>query len=421
MNKLLGTAAAAYVASGAVLAQPELLATTDAQIQLVEQITRLRAEGGPTPEGAIDPLRALALSYQESGNNALAIVALEEARHVTRVHQGLTSADEALLLRQQVRSEKALGDHQRVWDLEQDMVTIARQHLDDIRMVPIFRELAEDRSEALAQYRAGYLPPEVYFGCYYGDGGCRSGSKLAVYRRFRAVIRAYYAAAIEVVVKNGDYASQELRELEKQAIQVTTSRAPSLCRTGTLDELLALPLVGTCLEPSGRNVGGWDSLLRLIAYEIRSGAPAADRANAIAELADWHLLVTPAERRRFANGDTAVRLYERAYRELQQSGDVRASTAQIFAPEVPITLPTLEPNPFAAVATADSSRYIEVAFAVTKYGRGEQIEILATGKDATRAEERDLIRLIESTSFRPRVVDGELSASAPVQLRYYLP
>ena len=47
--------------------------------------------------------------------------------------------------------------------------------------------------------------------------------------------------------------------------------------------------------------------------------------------------------------------------------------------------------------------------------------VLDTGKGATRAETRDLIRLIEGSTFRPRFVDGELAASAPVSVRYHLP
>jgi hypothetical protein len=470
MNKLLGAAAAAYVASGAVLAQPELelFATTDAQVELVQRITELRAQGGPTPQGSIDPLRALAFQYQEAGNDALAIVALEEARHVTRVHQGLSSADEALLLRQQIRSEEALGSHERVWNLEQDMVTIARRHLDDLRMVPIFRELAEDRLEALAQYRAGYLPPEIYLGCYHAaprpryddtrgkrlppvgaDGGCRTGTSDVVVSKLRSEILTYYADAIEVIVKNGDYASRELRDLEKQALEVlrsapypvtvvsmtgvaeTKREAPfaalARCRGQTLDQLLASQIVGTCLEPVIHgdgfvvsNVSGWVGLVRLIAYEMLSGAPAADRANAIAQLADWQLLVTPAERRRFGNGDRALSLYQRAYRELRQGGDVPAFAAQIFSPDVPVTLPTSQPNPFASVATTASPRYLDVSFAITKYGQGGNIEILESSKGATRADERGLTRLIESTTFRPRFVEGSFADSARVVVRYHL-
>jgi hypothetical protein len=326
-----------------------------------------------------------------------------------------------------------------VWDLEQAMVTIARQHHDDFRMAQVFRELGDDRSEALQEYRAGGFPPEVELGCYYVAGprryddtrgkvrpppnsrpiSCSSGSSREVVKALRSESLMYYADAIEVIVKNGDYASQELRELETTALAVSNLQvfAPSFC-AGTINELVALPLVGSCLEPVmhlGETVVpniGWASLVRLIAYEVRSGAPAAARANALAELADWHLFAG----RRFA--DTGLELYERAYRELEQADDVQAA-ARILSPDVPVTLPTRAPNPFVSAAT-ESSRYIDVAFAVTKYGSGERIEILDSSKDATRAEKRDLIRLIENTTFRPRFVYGELADAARVIVRYPL-
>jgi hypothetical protein len=393
---------------------------------------------------SVEPLRALALRYEEAGDHAAAIVALEEARYVTRVHEGLSSAEEALLLRQQIRSERALGSHERVWNFEQDMVTIARQHLDDIRMAPIFRELAEERSALLAKYSMGERPPELYLGCYYAavplryddtrgerraplDGSCGSGSRSVVIGQIRAEIMMYYADAIEVIVKNGDYASQELRELEKQALRLSPTRLTNRsCRSGALDELLALPLLGSCLEPVIHsqglvvaNVGGWASLVRLIAYEVRTEAPPAARAGAIAELADWLLL--SADGNRFDdNIEKAIAVYERANWELEQGGEGQASTAQIFPTDVPVTLPAFVPNPFASAATAAPSRYIDVSFDVTKHGQAEEVEIVDASKDATRGEKRDLIRLIESTSFRPRFVDGRVADSATVSVRYHL-
>jgi hypothetical protein len=466
MNRLLVAAAAAFVASGAVLAQPELaVAPTDPEQQLVDRITQMRAEDGSTSAALIEPLRALALLHQENGDDALAAAVFEEARYVTRVHHGLSSIDEALLLRQQLRSERAIGDYERVWDLEQDMVTIARQHLDDIRTAPIFRELGDDRLETLRKYQGGEFSPELYLGCYYAAGlpryddtrgerrathdrSCDSGSKGAAMGLLRAEVLMYYADAIDVILKNGDFASQELRDLEQQALRIgSTVEYPALpslgnavtkggvirlaqgrCVIGTLDELLALDVLGTCLQPvihaNGiviANVGGWVSLVRLRAYEILSGAPATARAEAVAELADWLLFTTPAGRRPFErNSQRALELYERLYRELEQDRDLRASVTEVFSPDVPVTLPTFVPNPFASAATAESSRYIDVAFAVTEHGRGERIEILATSNEATRTEEKDVVHLIEGTTFRPRVVDGELAAAAPVVLRYYL-
>ena len=443
-------AAAAATASSALCAQtPSEPASIDRAEQLLAQIAELRLEAGPNPLSVIEPLRALALLYEENGDHVLAVAALEEARFVTRVHQGLSSADEALLLRQQIRSEKALGQHERAWEHEQAMVTIARQHHDDIRMLPVFRELADDRADALEDYRSGGFPPEIELGCFYvpwdtrpyhdqrgkvrppADGldgtSCRSGQSSAVVGRFRHEILSYYADAIEVIVESGDYASEELRDLEKQALRAGAlgwgSRA---CSGRSLDELVALPLLGSCLEPVihsfgtpvGANAGGWVSLVRLIAYEIRSGAPAAARANAVAELADWLLARAPPDRRRFVGGDTALRFYDLAYREIEQDDDARAS---IFSPAVPVTLPAYVPNPLVAAASAKSPRYIDVTFDVTRYGDAERIEVLDTGKGATRAEQRDLIRLIEGSTFRPRFVDGELAASAPVSVRYHLP
>jgi tetratricopeptide (TPR) repeat protein len=456
-------------------------ASIDPVDQLVEQIAEIRSKEGPTPVGLIDPLHDLAQLYEADGDHALAIVALEEARYVTRVHQGLSSADEALLLREQIRNEKALGQHERVWDLEQELVTIARQHYDDVRMVPVFRELAEDRSDTLERYRGGQITPEIYAGCYYvedvrpyddkrgevrpperdpsapqTDGvgtGCRSGESSSVVTRLTAEILEYYADAIEIMLRNGDYASQELRDLEKQSFrtgQAAWELARSrynrfsrfyplfspfgpICEVGSrrirpwdLDELLALDPLGDCLgpvihregEPAGANPSGWVNLVRLIALEARSGAPAAARANAIAELADWLLVSTPLDRRRYVENDEgALELYGRAYRELEQDDEARAS---IFSPEVPVTLPASEPNPFASAATAESPRYLDVSFDITTQGRGERIEILETTQGATRAEERELIRSIESANFRPRFFDGKLADAAPVVVRYHL-
>jgi hypothetical protein len=434
--------AAAVLAAGAAFAQHERPAT-DPQAQLLEQIAAMRTERGETTADLIGLLHVLGLVYQENGDHGPAIVALEEARHVTRVHRGLFSVDEALLLMQQIRSEEALGLHQLAWDHEQAMLAIARRHVDEPRVAAIYRDLADDRSEVLRKYRRGELPPEIYLGCYYAgrpapDGSlvqllppsCRSGNRDDVIQNLREEILMRYADAIEVIVKNGGYASAELRDLEEQTVRIArVSNFTPQCQSGVLDELLALEVLGTCLEPVialsgqgvGANVGGWVSLVRLIAYEMRSGAPASTRGSAIAALADWHLLSAPADRRHFESStDTALEIYERAYRELQLDGDAREWTTEIFSPALPITLPTQQRNPFASAATAASPRHIDVTFDVTRYGRGERIEILATSVGATRAEERDLIRLIESASFRPRFVDGALADSAPVVVRYHL-
>lgn len=465
-NTVLVAAAVAAAVSHVAFAQAPPTSIDPAQ-QLVQQIAALRAEGGPAAPGIGERLHLLGLLYQEADDHAAASVALEEARYVTRVREGLSSVDEALLLRQQIRSEEALRRYERVWNLQQDMVAIARKHLDNSRVVPIFRDLAEDRTALLEQYRFGDFPPEIHLGCYYSSArprydnprseqrpyvdssdSCRFGVRDEVVKKLREEIQLFYAEAIEVLLRNGDYASQELRDLERRALgagffapyrTLPSSGNATLgetrfvgvelgCPEETLDELLATDLLGDCLGPivhsEGHviaNAGSWVSLVRLIAYEIRTGAPAADRASAFVELADWHLRFTPFDRRHLQQStETALEVYGRAHREFQLGADARASTAQAFSPEVPVTLPTDEPNPFTSASALGSSRYIDASFFVTKYGMGERVVILAASNDVTRDEKRDLIRLIESTSFRPRFVDGALADSAPVTVRYRL-
>ena len=183
--------------------------------------------------------------------------------------------------------------------------------------------------------------------------------------------------------------------------------------------------MSSCLAPVARgnnfviaNVGGRIGLIRLLSYEVRAGAPPAVRAGALAELADWHVLAVPADRRRFLGLELAHALYQGAYDDLERNGAVQAAR-QLFAADPPVTLPTYEPNPFAA-ATAESPRYIDVAFDVTRYGTAEHVRILAASLDATRAEERELVRLLESSTFRPRFVAGKVADAAPVVARYSL-
>lgn len=438
---------AAGAAFGAALAQPARdLVPFEREQRLLDEIDELQDEGGLHAESLIEPLRALGVLYQEAGDHAPAVVALREARQILRANHGLFSStvDEALLLRQQIRSEKALGRGEQAWNLQHDMIIIGRQHLDDMRMLPIFLELIEDRMERLDEFSTtDYrdLPTGLYVPCKEGamptpiNSGrraapvpvldaraCAVGTWRRVVGRLHGAVLRNYADAIAVLVRNGDYGSQELRDLEKRALGlVPFERGLLRCQEQTFIEFLDSELVGSCLDTAGgTGVGGWASLMRLVFYEVRSGAPAAARANAFAELGDWYLRAEHVSHTpKFSPADEiALALYEQAFAELRQGDDAARLTAEVFSPEVPVTLPTYAPNP---LASTESSRFIDVAFSITRYGEAEHIEVLDSSENVARAQERELVRVIKYSSFRPRAVDGALVDSAPVVVRYYLP
>jgi hypothetical protein len=243
-----------------------------------------------------------------------------------------------------------------------------------------------------------------------------------VITRLHGAVLRNYADAIAVLIRNGDYASQELHDLEKEALSLVPSGwGFSACSFKTLSEFLDSELVDGCLDTvNGWGVGGVSSLMRLAFYEVRSGAPAAARATAFAELGDWYVwALRVGTDRKFTSADEiALMLYARALSELRQGYDAGESMARIFSPDLPVVLPTYAPNP---LASTQSSRFVDVAFAITKYGEAGEVEILGSSENATGTEERALVRLIKYASFRPRVVDGELADSAPAVVRYYLP
>ena len=159
----------------------------------------------------------------------------------------------------------------------------------------------------------------------------------------------------------------------------------------------------SCLDTvGGSGVGGWASHVSLVSSTRSAAARRPPLARALyAEVGDWYLRAehvnsgreVPAQPTRSRSSS-----HGQAFVELRQGDDASESMAEIFSPELPVTLPTYAPN---ALASTESSRFIDVAFAITKYGQGEQIEILDSNENATRAEEGDLVRLVKYASFRP--------------------
>src|SRR5690606_24619612 len=149
--------------------------------------------------------------------------------------------------------EKALGNGARVWDLQFDLINIARHHLDDMRMLPIFLELIEDRTERLEEFsttKFADLRPGLYVPCSATPGprgapsrvsdakACAVGTWRTTVERLRGDVLAQCAGAIAVRGRNGDYASQELRDLEREALFLEPFERGWLlsCWIGTFDE-----------------------------------------------------------------------------------------------------------------------------------------------------------------------------------------
>ncbi|HUQ53786.1 MAG TPA: hypothetical protein VM692_16270 [Gammaproteobacteria bacterium] len=424
--------------------------------ELQDQVQEILSRDGPYSQRLLEPLTTLGLHYQESNDLLLALATLERAVQIVRINSGLHTLEQVPLTRQLIRIEEARGNDTGAWQREQKLLTLLRRHLDDLQTVPVLREIADKQMEVLNAVLAGARPVQVLLGCFYQEwphqdsADCHSGSRKTVIQGMLAEAQRNYADAIGVLLQHGLYASDELRDLELRVL-----RGVDLLRTRNEDPSFGYPvpmvppyLNTASIEPwrsriapvaalaewqppqhralaehiaqgvSSRQVEmmspyqrGRQSLERIYEYGAASSSPSLSQADAIVQLADWDLL--------HSHNGQALQSYTAAYAMLEQAGTAPASIAQLFSPEMPVVLPAFQPNPLLSNETRPPTGHIDVAFEITQYGRGREIEV-RDAANATAEETERLVSLIKSNRFRPRLTDGHLAAAAPVVLRYYV-
>ena len=385
---------AASIAPFAASSQNALpFGTADQQRQLADTIDRIKTQEGPYSPSLLGPFMELALLYRESGNGTFALATIEQALHVVRATYGLRSFEQAPLLRQKILLEQDRGNVAEAWRLEQELLTLLSRHPADLRTVPMLHEIADKRIAVLERYLDGEFRPEIVLGCFYDPfpeddtGSCTSGSKRVVVHALVDDAATHYFEAIKVLLRNDLYASGELRELETQLMHSSYSH--------------------------GEYRIGRASVRRLISYEAVIGAPPTSQMDLVVQLADWDLLFA-------TNKSLPLDLYERVHERLKLEETGRQAIDRIFSPEIPVVLPAFLPNPLVPDETKRRTGYIDVAFELTKFGQSRDVKILGASGSATDAAKEQLVQLISTSRFRPRLNGGQFGRTAPITVRYQL-
>jgi hypothetical protein len=461
-HALTSIASTAAVFTLAVLASPDDATAAESKGHaqaLLDQIQEILSRDGPYSRELLAPLTNLGLLYREEDDYSFALATLERAVQVVRINNGLHTLEQVPLVRQLIRIEEERGNDSGAWEREQKLLTLLRRHPDDLRTVPVLREIAGKQMAVLGAVLAGKRPPQVVLGCFYKewptreDGSCHAGSKKTVVQGMLAEAQRNYADAIGVMLRQGLYDSDELRALELEVLRGvdllrsryyqggfvrpvpmvpasigSRSIEPWRSRIATLVELAAWEFPYPSENPlhesddNGHVVTkhlhlmdpyhrGRQSLRRLYAYGAASEDSSLSKADAVVQLADWDLL--------YSHNGQAVESYEVAHEMLEQAGAPEASIEQLFAPPTPVVLPAFQPNPLVGDTARPPTGHIDVAFEITKYGRGRAVEVLDEA-NAPEPAKQHLLNLIKSNRFRPRLTDGEFAEAAPVRMRYYL-
>jgi hypothetical protein len=395
---LVSTAAA--LAAARAFAQEPAQPADDVVFSVARQIEQIQSSQGSNSSELIGPLTNLGLILREQEDRDLAKATFERARHLVRVNYGLSSFEEAPILRQLMQIEEGRGNAAAAWDLEQKLLGLIYRYPGP-RAAPMLKEIADKRADVLRRYSAGEFPPQIMLGCYYaarhrGDGeSCpRSGSSSDVKIALLDETRAYYMDTITMVVQSAGRNADELPEIYLALVRALYAH-PNDAITG---------------------YEGVGILRELHSRAVRNAEPLSVQMNALLHIADWEL--------RFAGGrkesEEAFQFYDALYERFEQVGMEPAWMDEVFSPSLPVVLPAFMPNPLARIETPSSAGYIDVAFEITKYGEGKSVEILDTSTNTTDAARLHLRDLIKWSRFRPRVADGAFEDPSRVVVRYYV-
>jgi tetratricopeptide (TPR) repeat protein len=446
---MLALAAARYAAA----LEPDPAA--DPQQVALEEVQEALAASGAYSSDLMEPLTRLIVLYMENGEDNVAAVAIERAVQIVRVNNGLHSLDQVPLIQQLIRIEEARGRAKVAWDLERSLLTLVRRHPDDLRTMPILRDIGDKYMGMLDAFVAGEKPPQIEIGCFYkealkNEGTCSAGRRSTVIHGLLGEAQRHYSDAIAVMLRNELYGSEELHDLEMQLLRVVTSlrlfdaepdqsrlvfvpryagaqsMEPWRSRSAAITELAtwtppptteaSASVDAAWLQPHDASIShsyyrGLQSLGRLYSYAVATASPAPALADAVVRMADWELL--------YSHHGQAVELYARAYAMLDESGATGEPITQLFAPPTPVVLPAFQPNPLAADDTRQRKGHIDVGFEITKYGRARKIDILGA-ENAADTDITRLDKLVATSRFRPRLTKSGSPDATPVVVRYYL-
>jgi hypothetical protein len=338
----------------------------------------------------------------------------DEVLQTARADGGLDSLEQAPAILQ-LSAAAETSDAETAWELEEQLLALARLHPTDIRTVPILREIGDRRLARAANpefLRWVCLRDSAADLCAERPGApvvrqCAPGTAEMCYVRrvYNPTLYVQLGAmnlwseAIRVFVRNRVFANPELQELERKLMNQGSCE---LVRQG---------------------------YIRLMTYAAINTAPPLDQVMTLVEAADSDLVCSNGKPNAAASAAHlsaqrrgAIETYQQAYDLLDRLNVSPATIAEIFSPEVPLMLTPRPPVSAHAMTAAASpsaaSGHVDVAFEITAEGRARKVKVLSATANTAKAQQRDLVAWIEAGFFRPRVTDGRIGDSRVVW-RYY--
>ncbi len=377
------------------------ISATIARIDLEE------SRDGENSYGLIEHLKSLAALYQTVGDDELAMVVLERALSIARIHDGLYSMSQAELIEQMLESTAALGELAESAALQQQLLALTQRNPDDPRVADVLSNVADSQLNAARRYLDEGVPPVINIMARTTLEARWAGRAPPTGARYYALsalasARRNYGRAQKAAMQSNTHDVSDLLELEDKIL------------TTYYFQLLSPDLrsSGTRYSRGGRFERNGTQALEIQITNAMNfpGTPEAI-ADAMIALGDWLLM--------FSSHGAALEKY-RAAHDVLVEGNVPAGTIDaMLSPEIPVFLPAVAMENWHSEPENGYRGYIDVAVELNRYGHSTDFDILDKSPGATESIERQLRKRIIQGRFRPRFVDGELARNDSAALRFY--
>jgi hypothetical protein len=367
-------------------------------------IARLENAGDLYSPGIAELTGQLGRALQAAGEHRAALDAYDRSFHITRRHEGLFGANQTSILQGMIKSQLALGDREAADALHQSLFSMQQQVLAEkpVALAEAYLTFADWNMKYYLQVQQA---PVV--------GGKTALQETALANRLGDAFMQYHQALWLFSTANADDLYEEKVAVERKIAAVT------LMVNRQYQRQMANPLA----KPGQQNIHqskrannpalfdhGSAALIRAIQYSVATAEPLLIAEREL-ELADWYLLMNQQDEAR-TTYTTAVASLRDAGVEEQQIATILESGQPVRNPETAL-LALAEDE-----AVGDFDGYVDVTFDLSRSGKASNARVLA-GASYDEAVEKDLLRQIHDSRFRPGFDQGAPVDRTDVTLRYY--
>ena len=402
--------------------------------QFEESILQFELEGGVYDYRLSEIYLAMGTNYLQQGEAQLAVDAFSQAIQLSRINNGLFTADQLPIVEALVESYLHLGDIASA-NVNQEYLLYITQKIYGAASPLILDELLEyaDWNLHAASLSLGYIPNIQ--SLFFRTEGFNENNFIQQ-ENIEDLLSAAAFGYSQAIVMQHDLEAKfdEAPTIEESlALRNSLNFSEEDFDIPDAEQKLAYTYflqyqfdfnnvaVNTFGEAPttyflDSDTKGREALQRRYNYLLSTNGEALDLVKALVDIADWYLV--------FERWSSAEELYVQAFDLMQENGidhiDGLISTdLPAYIPSFLSSAYTREGNRLSSDEVLDYEGYIDVSFTISRLARPVSIRIIESSEGTTTATERALISKLRSGRYRRQLDNGLEYGDNYFQIRYY--